>query len=130
MKDDQRHFLSLLSRPPARLTVEQAAWTLNCQAHDIPILVASRLLKPLGNPPPNGLKFFSAVEILELANDKSWLCRATDAIHEYWHAKNNGKKRPSLLAHNPPTSQPNSATLPLANPELPFMLKPKLTKTH
>jgi hypothetical protein len=24
---------------------------LNCQPHDVPILVAARLLKPLGNPP-------------------------------------------------------------------------------
>jgi hypothetical protein len=30
---------------PARLTAEQAAWVLNCQPHDIPILVAAKLLK-------------------------------------------------------------------------------------
>jgi hypothetical protein len=44
-------------RLPARLTVEQVAWVLNCQPHDVPILVAARLLKPLGSPPPNSVKF-------------------------------------------------------------------------
>jgi len=58
---------------PVRLTAEQAAWVLNCQAHDIPILVSSRLLKPLGNPPPNGIKYFATAELLELAKDRVWL---------------------------------------------------------
>jgi hypothetical protein len=38
---------------------------LNCQPHDVPILVAARLLKPLVNPPPNSVKFFAAAELLE-----------------------------------------------------------------
>ena len=42
---------------PARLTAEQTAWVLNCGSHDIPPLIAARLLKPLGNPPANGIKF-------------------------------------------------------------------------
>ena len=44
---------------PARLTAEQVAWVVNCQPHDVPMLVAVRLLKPLGNPPPNSVKFFA-----------------------------------------------------------------------
>ncbi len=51
MSDDQHRFLALLGQLPARLTAEQVAWVLNCQAGDIPILVMARLLKPLGNPP-------------------------------------------------------------------------------
>jgi hypothetical protein len=43
---------------PARLTAEQAAWVLNGQSHDVPILVAARLLKLLGNPAQNAIKFF------------------------------------------------------------------------
>ena len=65
MKEEQHRFLILHGQLPARLTVEQAAWVLNCQTHDIPILVAARLLKPLGNPPPNGVKFFAASDVLE-----------------------------------------------------------------
>lgn len=59
MRDDQQRYLSLLGRLPARLNVEQAAWVLNCQSHDIPVLVAARLLKPLGKPPAYGVKYFA-----------------------------------------------------------------------
>ncbi len=51
MREEQNQFLRLLGQIPARLTAEQAAWVLNCQPYDIPVLVAARLLKPLGNPP-------------------------------------------------------------------------------
>jgi hypothetical protein len=51
-----------LGQLPARLTVEQAGWVLGCQPHDVPVLVSYRLLKPLGNPPPNGIKFFAAAD--------------------------------------------------------------------
>jgi hypothetical protein len=53
----------------ARLTSEQAGWVLNCQPHDIPALVSSRPLKPLGNPAQNGGKFFCTAEVLELLKD-------------------------------------------------------------
>ena len=88
MNDEQRQFLSLLAGAPARLTVEQTAWVLNCQPHDITILVAARLLKPLGNPPPNGSKFFATPEILELARDRAWLARVTHALQQHWRQKN------------------------------------------
>lgn len=94
MKDDQLKFLSLLDHQPARFSVEQTAWALNFQDHDIPILILARLLKPLGNPPPNGVKYFAAVEIGELARDRQWLARATNAIHQHWHAKNRRKTGP------------------------------------
>ena len=92
MREDQQRFLMLLGRLPARLTAEQAAWVLNCQAHDIPILVAARLLKPLGNPPPNGIKFFATGELLELVNDRSWLVKVTNAVNQYWHRQNARKR--------------------------------------
>src|SRR5258706_10502892 len=96
MRDDQHRFLTLLGQLPARLTVEQAAWVLNCQAHDIPILVASRLLKPLGNPPPNGIKFFGAEDLIEASKDRAWLARMTNAITLYWQKKNlKQKNRPA-----------------------------------
>jgi hypothetical protein len=77
MRDDQHRFLSLLGQLPLRLTAEQAAGVINCQLHDLPILVASRLLKPLGNPPPNGIKFFATSDVIELAKDRNWLVRVT-----------------------------------------------------
>jgi hypothetical protein len=95
MKEDQQRFLSLLGQLPLRLTAEQAGWVLNCQPHDIPALVTSRLLKPLGNPPPNGIKYFATADLLEIAKDRSWLVKMTTAIHQHWHRQNSRKKSPS-----------------------------------
>jgi hypothetical protein len=50
----------------------------------VPILVAARLLKPLDNPPPNGVKFFTSKEMLELAKDEKCLHRVTIAIYQHW----------------------------------------------
>jgi hypothetical protein len=88
MRDDQHQFLALVGQPPARLTVEQVAWVLGCQPHDVPVLVSSRLLKPLGNPPANGVKHFSTRELLELVQDRSWLAKMTNTICQHWHKKN------------------------------------------
>ena len=91
MKDDQHRFLTLLGQLPARLTAEQVAWVLNCQPHDVPVLVAARLLKPLGSPPPNSVKFFAVADILELAKDRAWLARMTNALNQYWQRRNAAK---------------------------------------
>ena len=109
VKEDQQRFLALWGQLPARLTVEQAAWVLNCQPHDVPILIASRLLKPLGNPPPNGVKFFATAELVELVKERSWLTRVTVVINQHWHRKNASCKRHA--------SKP-SAIEPAAMPDL------------
>lgn len=92
MRDDQHQFLALLGQAPARLTAEQVAWVLNCQPHDVPVLVGAKLLKPLGNPPQNGVKFFATQEVLEQAKDEKWLHRVTLAIYQHWHQRNARKK--------------------------------------
>ena len=96
MRDDQHKFLMLLRQMPARLTVEQTAWVLNCQAHDVPILVSSKLLKPLGNPQPNSVKYFAASEVIELTKDRSWLSRMTNAVNQHWRHQNAKRKNHSL----------------------------------
>jgi len=101
MKDDQHRFLLLLGQLPVRLTAEQTGWVLNCKAHDIPALVNARLLKPLGNPAANGSKYFAASELLELAKDKVWLVRVTNAVNHYWQRNNAAKKNLQALV---PTS--------------------------
>lgn len=95
MREDQHRFLTLLGRLPARLTAEQAAWVLNCQPHDVPALVAARLLKPLGNPPPNGSKFFATAELLEASKDSHWLARMSTIIYDHWRKKNARTKAPA-----------------------------------
>ncbi|MDB6056299.1 MAG: hypothetical protein JWO95_143 [Verrucomicrobiales bacterium] len=106
MKDNQHQFLQLL-RLPARLTAEQAAWVLNCQLHDVPALVAAKLLKPLGNPPPNGIKFFATEDVLELTKDRNWLVRMSSAIYQHWQKKNSaGKNRLTISESNGHASSP------------------------
>ncbi|MFZ0826933.1 MAG: hypothetical protein WAO02_05885 [Verrucomicrobiia bacterium] len=112
MREDQRRFLMLLGQLPARLTAEQAAWVLNCQPHDVPALVAAKLLKPLGNPPPNGIKYFATADVLENIKDRNWLVRMSATIYQHWQKKNarnknsvrgsvqNGLERQSELSTN------------------------------
>jgi hypothetical protein len=113
MKEEQHQFLSLVGQPPARLTVEQAAWLLGCQPHDVPILVSSRLLKPLGNPAPNGIKFFATLEVLELAKDRSWLAKITNTVNQAWQKKNaRQKSRVTDVPKNDPSQPDNSLSFP------------------
>lgn len=92
MREEQQQFLRLLGQLPARLTAEQAACVLNCQTHDMPVLVAARLLKPLGNPQKNGIKFFATSELLELVKEKAWLAKMTNAVNQHWQKNNASKK--------------------------------------
>jgi len=92
MREEHHQFLRLLGQLPARLTAEQAGWVLNCQPHDVPVLVAAKLLKPLGNPPANGVKFFATADLLEQVKDRNWLVRVSATIYQHWHKKNAAKK--------------------------------------
>jgi hypothetical protein len=112
MKEEQHQFLRLLGQLPARLTAEQAAWVLNCQPHDMPILVGARLLKPLGNPPPNSVKFFAASELLELVKDRTWLAKVTNALNQHWQKRNAAKK--NLLADGLPNKYSSPVSVSMA----------------
>jgi len=48
------------------------------------ILVAARLLKPLGNPPAKSVKFFAKVELLELVKYWAWLVKVTNTSRKHW----------------------------------------------
>jgi hypothetical protein len=78
------------------LTAEQVAWVLNCQPHDVPILVAARLLKPLGSLPPNSVKYFATLELLELAKDRTWLAKVPNTLNQRWQKKKCRKKNRPL----------------------------------
>jgi hypothetical protein len=84
--------MRLLGQLPARLTAEQAAWVINCQPADVPILVAARLLKPLGAPPTHSVKYFAALEVLELMQDRTWLAKVTNALNQHWRKRNAAMK--------------------------------------
>lgn len=81
-----------LRRLPAMLTAAQTAALLDCGGeHNIPVLVRARLLKPLGSPPANAVKYFATVEVLELAADVKRLSQIRDAVYKYWRGKNCAK---------------------------------------
>jgi|SRR5450756_1038482 hypothetical protein len=73
---------------PARLTATQTAWFLGFEPHEIPMLVAAGLLKPLEHPPRNSTKFFVTETLEQLRRDEKWLARASDAICSYWRQSN------------------------------------------
>jgi hypothetical protein len=108
MRDDQHQFLTLLRQLPARLTAEQTAWALNCQVHDIPALVNAKLIKPLGNPPANGIKYFATADILESSQDRQWLQRMSATIYRHWHKKNMRAKASGGAATIPPLTFPTN----------------------
>ena len=87
MDPEQKQLLTL-SLLPARLNVEQAAQFLGFQKHDMRVLVAARLLRPLGRPSPNSTKYFATVELEALRRDIKWLAKATDAAQSRWRRKN------------------------------------------
>jgi len=97
MNSQRLQFLNLRNLP-ARVTSEEAAWLLGIEPHCIPILTAAGLLKPLGQPAPNAVKYFATVTICELKQDAGWLFRVSKEIMQYWKTKNrrkNGQVVPS-----------------------------------
>jgi hypothetical protein len=80
------------SLPAGRLTAPQVARFLGFQEHDIPVLVTREMLKPLGKPKQNSVKYFASVEVVNRANDEKWLSKATQAIYDYWQEKNGRRK--------------------------------------
>src|SRR5213594_1648561 len=97
MQQDIERFLNLRNLP-ARVTTEQAAGYLGLSPHEIPVLVARGLLRPLGHPTPNTVKFFATVTLKELWQDVKWLAKATDALKEHWRIKNAHKKNGEPLS--------------------------------
>ena len=73
---------------PARLLANQVAKLLNCTTEDVAILVNASKLRALGKPRPNGVKFFSTVELIALLADPDWLDEATKTIGQFWKRKN------------------------------------------
>src|SRR5258708_5772353 len=92
MNSQQEQFLNLKTLP-ARVRAEDAALLLGFSAHEIPILAAHGLIKPLGHPLPTGVKFFSVAMLEELRRDMKWLARASDCIVDYWKNVNQNRKK-------------------------------------
>jgi hypothetical protein len=83
-----------LPRLPARLDVNQAAEVLGFLPHEISVLLKAGLLKPLGKPAFNGHKFFCAVEISALSENREWLDKATRTVARHWKDRNLKSNQP------------------------------------
>jgi hypothetical protein len=94
MNPDMERFMNLKTHPE-RLTGEEAAWMLGFSPHEIPILIAKNLLKPLGHPALNGPKHFLTATLEDLRRDEKWHSKASDAVMEYWRYKNSRKQEPT-----------------------------------
>lgn len=77
-----------MPRLPGRINAEQTAALLGFQIHDIPVLVAAKLIQPLGNPTPAAPKWFSSAEIENLRLDSKFLAKATKVVSQRWQQRN------------------------------------------
>ena len=91
MNQDRFAFMSF-PRLPGRLTTEEAAWHLGFSPHDIPVLVAHKLLKPLGSPPQNATRYFAGPDLEKVRTDSKWLDRASATLIRHWRKKNEGRR--------------------------------------
>ena len=73
--------------PPARMTAAQAADFLGFEKDDLALLAREGLLPPLGRPGPNAVKYYAAVEVAALWQDRARLDRATQLLYERNRAK-------------------------------------------
>lgn len=80
---------------PGRVCSWQAAALLGFEVQHIPVLIVARLLKPLGNPPPNAPKYFHTKTLLRHSDDSRWMDRASDALVRHWAGRNARKSKSS-----------------------------------
>jgi hypothetical protein len=90
------------SKVPGRIDSRRTSALLGFAEHDIPVLVSARLLKPLGKPAQNGVKWYSTEYIVKLSRDGEWLDKATATVQRYWKQKRSRRsgEGPSELPEN------------------------------
>jgi hypothetical protein len=104
----QRERFLNLKNLPAMMNPEEAAMFLGVPAHEIPILVAHGLLKPLGNPVQSSVKYFAKVVLEELAKDVQWLHRAKATAQDHWAMKNARKSANAEFSSLPEKARASS----------------------
>lgn len=77
-----------LHRLPGRINAQQTAVLLGFQVHDVPVLVAAKLLVPLGGPSKVAPKWFSSAEVELLRQNTRFLAKATRAVSQRWRNRN------------------------------------------
>jgi hypothetical protein len=87
----QNQWLFNARRLPGRVDTRETAALLGFQDHDIPVLVAGKLLTPLGKPALNSPKYFAAVDVEAATKNAEWLSKATRVLSNYWKQRNGRK---------------------------------------
>ena len=106
-----------LHQLPACVNVEQTAALLGRRPEHVPILVEGGFLKPLGDPPKNGIKMFAACEILEKSKNIKWLDKANRYLTRRWKDRNAkcrekaGNDNNTVDSFTEPASAPSPAML-------------------
>lgn len=77
-------------RLPATLRAEETAALLGRSSHDLPILAATGILKPLNaaDASPNAVKYYATTEVLALCADVKALQKMTREVARFWARKN------------------------------------------
>jgi hypothetical protein len=84
--------LQALGKYPVVMTKEKVAEALGIATHNVPPLVRSGLLKPLGHPGRYCVKYFSRDALAEKFASQEWLEKVMAAIHRHWRIKNSRKR--------------------------------------
>ena len=84
-------------RLPGRVNAELAAVLIGCQTHDIAALVRAKLLRPLGTPEQNSVKYFSSAKLLADCEYVRWLDRVTRAISQSRKRPTQGSAKPAAV---------------------------------
>jgi hypothetical protein len=113
----EANFLNL-QQLPACLNVEQTAALLGRRPEHIPILIEGGFLKPLGDPPKNGIKLFAACDILEKSKDVKWLDKSNRYLTRHWQNRNGRTKSKDL-----PSSRQTTTTVGESSPDARTELK-------
>jgi len=108
MNPERKEILNLVSLP-GRLTASEAAWRLGFEPDNIPILVAERLLKPLGDPPAGSVKYYLTSEIEQKKNDAKWMNKASEIIRRKIKDKNERAARKRAVKCSTTTTESNEA---------------------
>lgn len=77
-----------IKRLPAVLSITEAGALLGRNDLEMSILIAAKMLTPLGKPARTAPKKFAAIEILNLFKDRDWHHKAHGIISKHWADKN------------------------------------------
>lgn len=81
-----------LDRIPARLTGQMVGWELKLRPEDLNIPEVRRLVPALNDFGKGVVRYWAAVEILAIKQDRARLVRITRAVYTYWRNRNSRRK--------------------------------------